>query len=61
MGSKLGVVEPMIYALAQHYHGEEAIQTFDVILNACWSCEGRAPEHNACLIDLLGEVRPSDK
>jgi pentatricopeptide repeat protein len=59
MGNKQGVVlwNPMIYALEQHDHGEEAIQMFDdmvgnglrpdkitlvVILNACRSCGGWA-------------------
>lgn len=59
MGNKQAVdlCNPMIYALAQHDHGEEAIQMFDdmvgnglrpdkitlvVILNACRSCGGWA-------------------
>lgn len=59
MGNKQGFVlwNPMIYALAQHDHGEEGIQMFDdmvgnglrpdkitlvVILNACRSCGGWA-------------------
>lgn len=68
MGNKQGVVlwNPMIYALAQHDHGEEAIQMFDdmmgngsrpdkitlvVILNAC--CHAGLVEEGLRLLESI--------
>ncbi|KAH8510569.1 hypothetical protein H0E87_008210 [Populus deltoides] len=66
MGNKQGFVlwNPMIYALAQHDHGEEGLVEDGLrLLESMTGGNGIFPdqEHFARLIDLLGQARHFDK